>query len=283
MQRVRNTTSRPTQPARSPGAPARIEALITTLAATWPDAVVELDHRDAFELLCATILAAQSTDKMINTITPALFARFPDAAALAQADPDEVERLVHRSGFYRNKAKNLRGMAQALVERHGGQVPRTMDELVALPGVARKTANVVLGSVFGIEAGVVVDTHVSRLGPRLGLTDETDPVKIERDLMAVLPQASWTSFAHRLIWHGRRVCHARNPSCGTCSLAPLCPSADLPGRGVAAADATAKPAAKKPKPAAKPTAAKAKPSAKPTAAKPKPAAKAKAKAPRTGR
>ena len=197
--------------------------------------MVELDHRNAFELLCATILAAQSTDKMINTITPALFARFPDAAALARAEPAELERLVHKSGFFRTKARSLRLMAQALVERHGGEAPRTMAELVALPGVARKTANVILGSAHGIDAGVVVDTHVTRLAARLGLTRETDPVKIERDLMAVLPQDQWTSFAHRVIWHGRRVCHARVPACGACSVAPLCPSADLPGRGEAAA------------------------------------------------
>ncbi len=265
--------------------PTRITALVTTLAATWPDAVVELDHRNPFELLCATILAAQSTDKMINTITPALFARFPDAAALAQADPDELERLVHRSGFYRMKAKNLRAMAQALVERHQGQVPRTMEALVALPGVARKTANVVLGSGFGIDAGVVVDTHVSRLGPRLGLTTETDPVKIERDLMAALPQDTWTSFAHRLIWHGRRVCHARNPSCGTCSLAPLCPSADLPARGAAVTEDPGRRAGAVAK-ASPATKAKAhvNAKAKPTAGKQKPAAaqpRAKATAPKT--
>ena len=229
------------------------------MAEAWPDAVVELDHRSPFELLCATILAAQSTDKMINTLTPALFARYPDARALAEADPEELERLVHRSGFFRMKAKNLRAMAQALVTRHGGEVPRTMDELVELPGVARKTANVVLGSALGIDAGVVVDTHVTRLSARLGLTRETDPVKIERDLMAALPQDQWTSFAHRLIWHGRRVCHARKPVCGACSLAPLCPSADLPGRGEAAARARPNP---KPAPGRKPSA---KPTAKPSA------------------
>ncbi|HVV87258.1 MAG TPA: endonuclease III [Kofleriaceae bacterium] len=238
-ERVRNTTSRPARPGRKPGTgePARVAAMIERLAATWPDAVVELDHRNAFELLCATILAAQSTDKMINTISPALFARYPDAASLAAAEPEELERLVHKSGFFRQKAKNLRAMAQALVERHGGEVPRTMEELTALPGVARKTANVILGSAHGIDAGVVVDTHVTRLSARLGLTRETDPVKIERDLMAVLPQDQWTSFAHRLIWHGRRVCHARAPDCGHCALAPLCPSADLPARGDAVAKA----------------------------------------------
>ncbi len=282
---VRNTTSRQPGPGRKTDEAARIAALITTLATTWPDAVVELDHRNAFELLCATILAAQSTDKMINTITPALFARYPDARALAGADPDELERLVHRSGFFRNKAKNLRAMAQALVDRHGGEVPTTMAELVELPGVARKTANVVLGSALGIDAGVVVDTHVSRLAPRLGLSTETDPVKIERDLMAALPQDAWTSFAHRLIWHGRRVCHARAPACGECSLAPLCPSADLPGRGEAAAAARPVTATRAPKAAATSTkpAATAKPAPKATKPAPKATARPAAKATATAK
>jgi endonuclease-3 len=197
--------------------------LARRLGERWPEAVVELDHRNAFELLCATILAAQSTDKLINTVTPALFARWPDAHALAAADPDELERMIHATGFFRMKARHLLGMARALVERHGGEVPRTMAELVALPGVARKTANVVLGSVFGIPDGIVVDTHVTRLSQRLGLSANTDPVKIEQDLMAALPREQWIAFAHRLIWHGRRVCHARAPSCEQCELAPLCP------------------------------------------------------------
>jgi endonuclease-3 len=211
--------------------PARVTRIVELLAARWPDAVVELDHRNAFELLCATILAAQSTDRMINTITPALFARWPDARALATAEPAELEAVIHKSGFFRMKAKHLLGMARALVERHGGEVPRTMEELVALPGVARKTANVVLGSVFGIAVGIVVDTHVTRLSQRLGLTRQTDPVKIEDDLCAILPRDEWVMFAHRLIWHGRRVCHARGPLCGECDLAPLCPSALIPAAG----------------------------------------------------
>ena len=162
---------------------------------------------------------------MINTITPALFAKYPDPAALARATPAEVEPLIFKSGFYRNKAKSLVGMAHAIVEHHGGQVPDTMEALVALPGVARKTANVVLGSALGKHVGVVVDTHVSRLANRLGLTRQTDPVKIEQDLMKALPQDQWTMFAHRLIWHGRRICHAKQPDCDHCLLAPRCPSA----------------------------------------------------------
>ena len=222
--RIRNSTPKPQHAKATRQHAARIAAL---LAEKWPEAVVELDHRNAYELLAATILAAQSTDKMINTITPALFARYPDATALAKAEPAELEPMIFKSGFYRNKAKSLIGMARALVERHGGEVPRTMEELVALPGVARKTANVVLGSALGIDAGIVVDTHVTRLAQRLGLTTNTDPVKIEQDLMELLPRDQWTDFAHRLIWHGRRVCHAKQPDCNHCLLAPICPSAVL--------------------------------------------------------
>ena len=183
---------------------------------------------------------------MINTITPELFARYPDAAALARADPAELEPLIFRSGFYRNKAKHLIGMAQACVDRHGGRIPDTMDALVALPGVARKTANVVLGSAFGKPAGIVVDTHVARVAARLGLTRNTDPVKIEQDLMRLLPEDQWTAFAHRVIWHGRRVCHAKQPDCDHCSLAPRCPSAWTFG------DARARPAKAAPTPRSKP-------------------------------
>jgi endonuclease-3 len=204
-----------------------VPQLVALLAERWPDAYVELDHQNAFQLLVATILAAQSTDKMINTITPALFAKYPDAYALAAADPTEVEPLIFKSGFYRNKAKAIVGMARALVERHGGQVPTTMDALVELPGVARKTANVVLGNALGKAEGVVVDTHVTRLSQRLGLTRETDPVKIERDLVALLPREEWTKFSNRLIWHGRRICDAKKPDHDNCLLAPICPSATL--------------------------------------------------------
>jgi endonuclease-3 len=214
-------TTRPTRRARPAADAAAVSRL---LAARYPDAVVELDHRNAYELLVGTILAAQNTDKNVNTITPALFARWPDARALAGADQGELERMIYSTGFFRMKAKNLLGMARAVVERHDGEIPRTMAELVELPGVARKTANVVLGSVFGIAEGIVVDTHVTRLSQRLGLSKNTDPVKIEQDLMKRLPREDWVNFAHRLIWHGRRVCHARVPSCNDCDMAPICPS-----------------------------------------------------------
>jgi endonuclease III len=207
------------------------------LAEAWPDAVVELDHQNAYHLLVATILAAQSTDKLINTVTPALFAKFPDPSALAHAEQSELEAMIFSTGFYRMKAKHLIGMAQRIVEKHGGEVPTTMAELVDLPGVARKTANVVLGSALGKNEGVVVDTHVSRLAPRLGLTIHTEPSKIEEDLMRLVPRDQWSIFAHRVIWHGRRVCHAKKPDCDHCTLAPLCPSAGLAAAPVAPASA----------------------------------------------
>jgi endonuclease III len=228
--------------------------LAALLAEKWPDAYVELDHRNAYELLVATILSAQSTDKMINTITPALFEKYPDAHALAAVDPAEVEPLIFKSGFYRNKAKSIVGMARALVERHGGQVPQTIEELVELPGVARKTANVVLGNAIGKAEGIVVDTHVTRLSQRLGLTKHDDPVKIEQDLMQLLPREQWTPFANRLIWHGRRVCDAKRPDHENCLLAPLCPSAALvtlqkPRRAPVPVKKSTKPTAKKSAPA----------------------------------
>lgn len=189
--------------------------------------MVELDHENAYQLLVATILAAQSTDKLINTVTPKLFARYPDPAALARADQTELEAMIFSTGFYRMKARHLIAMARRIVEHHGGRVPETMAGLVDLPGVARKTANVVLGSALGKNEGVVVDTHVSRLAPRLGLTAHSEPIGIEQDLMQLVPRDQWSIFAHRLIWHGRRVCHARRPDCEHCTLAPLCPSAGL--------------------------------------------------------
>jgi endonuclease-3 len=207
--------------------PAQAGKIAALLAEKWPDAHTELDHRNAYELLVATILSAQSTDKMINTVTPKLFAKYPNATALARADQAELEEEIHSTGFFRMKAKHLIGMARAVVERHGGEIPQTMDELTALPGVARKTGNVVLGSALGKNEGIVVDTHVARVSQRLGLTAEIDPVKIEQDLMALIPRDQWTVFAHRLIWHGRRVCTAKNPDHEHCLLAPVCPTALL--------------------------------------------------------
>jgi endonuclease-3 len=205
--------------------PVQAKKIVTLLAERWPDAHTELDHRNAYELLVATILSAQSTDKLINKVTPALFAKYPHPHALAQADQAVLEEEIHSTGFFRMKAKNLIGMARAVVDKHGGEIPTTMDELVALPGVARKTANVVLGSALGKQEGIVVDTHVARVAQRLGLTTQTDPVKIEQDLMKLVPRDQWTAFAHQLIWHGRRVCTAKNPDHEHCLLAPLCPTA----------------------------------------------------------
>lgn len=198
------------------------------LGRAMPDPLCELDHQDAWQLLVATILSAQSTDRMVNKVTPALFARFPTPAALAAADPSEIETLVKSTGFFRNKAKAIRGTAQALVERHGGEVPKTMAELVELPGVARKTANVVLSSAFRISAGFVVDTHVMRLSQRLALTRQTDPAEIEEDLCSCFPQPSWKDLAHRFTLHGRYTCIARAPMCGDCALNELCPSREGP-------------------------------------------------------
>lgn len=210
---------------RAPALRARALEILTRLKAAWPDAHCELDHRNPFQLLVATILSAQCTDVRVNMVTPALFRRFPDARRLAAADPAVVEELVRSTGFYRNKAKSLLGMARALVEHHGGKVPSTMEELRVLPGVGRKTANVVLGNAFGINEGVTVDTHVTRLSRLLRLTRHTDAEKIERDLMALFPRDDWALLSHLLIFHGRRVCIARRPRCAECVLRDICPSA----------------------------------------------------------
>jgi len=191
----------------------------------YPDADCALVHADPYQLIVATILSAQCTDEMVNRVTPALFDRYPKPKDLARADPAEVERRIKSTGFFRNKAKNIIGMARKLVDRHEGQVPRDMDALLGLPGVARKTANVVLGVAYGIAEGVVVDTHVKRLTKRLGLTGHTDPAKIERDWIALLPRKDWIAISHLLIRHGRRVCTARKPACDACVLADRCPSA----------------------------------------------------------
>ena len=205
---------------------ARAGEILALLKAAHPDARCALDHRDPLQLLVATILSAQCTDVRVNLVTPALFRRCPTAEAYAAIPTPELESLIQSTGFFRNKAKSLRALGSALVERHGGRVPDTMAELVALPGVGRKTANVVLGNAFGKNEGVVVDTHVSRLAARLGLSRERDPVKIERDLEPLFPRAEWTLLAHLLIFHGRRVCRAPRPRCGECPLAALCPSAE---------------------------------------------------------
>jgi endonuclease-3 len=201
----------------------RARRIDRVLAERYPDAVIELDFTTPLELLVATILSAQSTDVRVNQVTPALFARYPDAAAYAAADRAELEELIRPTGFFRAKAQSLIGLGQALVERYGGEVPRRMKDLVTLPGVGRKTANVVLGNAFGVP-GLPVDTHVLRLSRRLGLTENDDPVAVEADLCALIPKRDWTMFSHRLIIHGRRTCHARRPACGACPLARLCPS-----------------------------------------------------------
>ena len=201
--------------------------VLAELLRLYPTAHCELDYRNAYELTVATILSAQCTDKRVNMVTPALFAAYPNAAALAVADPTHVETLVQSTGFFRSKAKNLIGMAQRVVAEHGGEIPASMDDLVVLPGVGRKTANVVLGNAFGINVGMVVDTHVGRLAVRLGLTKATDPVKVEQALMPLFPRDQWTMVSHLLIWHGRQVCDARSPRCGRCTLRPRCPAAPL--------------------------------------------------------
>ncbi len=207
------------------GRPRPAVHILDVLRTTYPDAHCELDHKGAFQLLIATILSAQCTDVRVNMVTPALFKKYPDAKTLAAAKQEDVEDLIRSTGFFRNKAKNLIAAAQALVREHDCEVPRDLDNLTHLPGVGRKTANVVLGNAYGIEAGVVVDTHVARLSKRLGLTKHTDPVKIEKDLMKVIPQDAWTLWSHLLIWHGRRRCTARKPDCPNCELRSLCPSA----------------------------------------------------------
>jgi endonuclease III len=206
----------------------RAPAILERLERAYPEAKCALDHRNAFELLVATILSAQTTDVRVNMVTPALFARYPDAAALARARQTDVEKIIQSTGFFRNKARSIIGMAQALVADHNGRVPSAMDQLVSLPGVGRKTANVVLGNAFGVNEGVVVDTHVARLSKLLGLTRHGDPAKIERALMQLFPRDDWALLSHLLIFHGRRVCIARRPKCGECVLADLCPSARLP-------------------------------------------------------
>lgn len=210
---------------------ARAGRILAALERAYPDAHCALDHADPYQLLVATILSAQCTDARVNMVTPALFARFPGAPELAAGTQEEVEELIRSTGFFRNKARNLLAMAAALVERHGGAVPDSMEALRALPGVGRKTANVILGNAFGRNDGITVDTHVGRIARLLRLTAATDPEKVERDLMTLFPQAKWTLLSHLLISHGRAICIARRPNCGACPIAPDCPSAKGSARG----------------------------------------------------
>jgi endonuclease-3 len=205
----------------------RAAEILRRLDAEYPEARTALDFEGPYQLLVATILSAQCTDERVNMVTPALFRRFPTATALAGAKTGTVEDMIRSTGFFRNKAKSLLGMANAVVDRHGGEIPDTMEELVELPGVGRKTANVVLGNAFARDEGVVVDTHVGRLSRRLGLTREDDPVRVEKDLMKLFPREAWTGLAHVLIFHGRAVCKAPRPRCAECVLADICPSSTV--------------------------------------------------------
>ena len=205
----------------------RTETILGRLKEEYPNSRCALVHQSPLQLLVATILSAQCTDKRVNEVTPALFERYPQAADYAAAPLEELEDMVRTTGFFRNKARSLKGLGQALTDEHEGEVPATMESLVALPGVGRKTANVVLGNAFGIDEGIVVDTHVGRLSRKLALTEEKDPVRVERDLTALVPHSDWTLWAHLLIDHGRAVCKARRPDCGRCVLIDLCPSAEV--------------------------------------------------------
>lgn len=210
---------------RRPPKKQRALEILSRLKALYPEAPCSLDFKTTLELMVATILSAQCTDERVNKVTPALFAAYPDVYAFAEADLAELESLIKSTGFYRNKAKNIRAACQRIVTEYGGEVPNTMEDLLTLAGVARKTANVVLAHGFGINAGVTVDTHVKRLTNRLGLTKHSDPIKIERDLMKLLPQPDWENWSIRLVYHGRAVCMARSPNCGACTLADMCLSA----------------------------------------------------------
>jgi endonuclease-3 len=207
----------------------RVGAIVSALQAAYPDAHCELNFSNPLELLVATILSAQCTDKQVNIVTADLFAKYRTASDYADADPEVFASDIRRIGLYRNKAKNIQAACRTLVGQYGGEVPTSMPDLVALPGVGRKTANVVLGNAFNINEGVVVDTHVARLSERLKLSSESDPVKIEKDLAALVPRNQWTLFSHWLIWHGRRRCSARSPDCGNCEISSLCPSVGKAG------------------------------------------------------
>ena len=206
--------------------PKRVAAILAKLDEAYPNATCELKHENAFQLLVSTILSAQCTDVRVNQVTGTLYKKYPNPEAFAHANPKELEQEIRPTGFFRNKTKSVMGASKSILEKFGGQVPRTMEEILTLPGVARKTANVVLGTAFGITSGIVVDTHVQRLSNRLDLTRNEDPKKIEQDLMQVIPLEKWIQFSHQLIWHGRRVCAARKPKCAECNLEKLCYSKD---------------------------------------------------------
>lgn len=215
------------KPTRAAGTnPQRVAAILAKLDEAYPNATCELNHKNAFELLIATILSAQCTDVRVNQVTETLFKKYPDAKAFTYATPSELEQEIRPTGFFRNKTKSVMGASKAIIERFGGEVPRTMEEILTLPGVARKTANVVLGTAYGIPSGIVVDTHVQRIANRLDLTRNEDPKKIEQDLMKVIPKEKWIQFSHQIIWHGRRVCQARKPKCAQCNLESLCYAKD---------------------------------------------------------
>jgi endonuclease III len=206
--------------------PKRVATILTKLDEAYPGATCALNHQNAFQLLIATILSAQCTDVRVNQVTEMLFKKYPDPKTFAYATPSELEKEIRPTGFFRNKTKSVMGASKAIIEKFGGQVPRTMEEMLTLPGVARKTANVVLGTAYGIPSGIVVDTHVQRLANRLDLTRNEDPKKIEQDLMQIIPKEKWIEFSHQLIWHGRRVCQARKPKCIECNLESLCYAKD---------------------------------------------------------
>ena len=215
------------KPARAAGTqPKRVAEILAKLDDAYPNATCELKHENAFQLLVSTILSAQCTDVRVNQVAETLYKKYPDAKAFAYATPSELEQDIRPTGFFRNKTKSVMGASKAILEKFGGQVPRTMEEILTLPGVARKTGNVVLGTAYGIASGVVVDTHVLRLSNRLDLSRNGDPKKIEQDLMKIIPQNKWIQFSHQLIWHGRRICHARKPKCLECNMESLCYAKD---------------------------------------------------------
>ncbi len=223
----RSKAKKPTKIARAGGTdPKRVAAILAKLDEAYPNATCELNHKNAFELLIATILSAQCTDVRVNLVTQTLFQKYPDPKAFAYATPSELEQEIRPTGFFRNKTKSVMGASKAMIEKFGGEVPRTMEEILTLPGVARKTGNVVLGTAYGIVSGVVVDTHVQRIANRLDLTRNEDPKKIEHDLMHVIPKEKWILFSHQIIWHGRRICQARKPKCVECNLESLCYAKD---------------------------------------------------------